>query len=193
VPAVAVRPGANPGILRRVPAERSDAPIEPARGAQPYSILIVDDEEGILESLELTLADEYRVFTARTGQEGLAILAREPIALVIADQVLPGMTGVEFLEKVIERNPTAIRIMLTGYADLASIVRAVNEGRIYRYIAKPWDPDELRLNVKRALESYGLATENVQLAAALARPTSGCGPRTCTCAARWSAATPSRA
>jgi two-component system response regulator HupR/HoxA len=153
-----------------VPAERSDAPhapIAPARGAEPYAILIVDDEEGILESLELTLADEYRVFTARTGQEGLAILEREPIALVIADQVLPGMTGVEFLEKVIERNPTAIRMMLTGYADLASIVRAVNEGRIYRYIAKPWDPDELRLNVKRALESYGLATENVALAAAL--------------------------
>jgi two-component system response regulator HupR/HoxA len=150
-----------------VPAERSDLPIVPARAGQPYAILIVDDEEGILESLELTLADDYRVFTAKTGQEGLAVLDREPIALVIADQVLPGMTGVEFLEKVIERNPTAIRMMLTGYADLASIVRAVNEGRIYRYIAKPWDPDELRLNVKRALESYGLATENVQLAAAL--------------------------
>ena len=153
-----------------MPDERSDAPhapIAPARGAEPYAILIVDDEEGILESLELTLADEYRVFTATTGQEGLAILEREPIALVIADQVLPGMTGVEFLEKVIERNPTAIRMMLTGYADLTSIVRAVNEGRIYRYIAKPWDPDELRLNVKRALESYGLATENVALAAAL--------------------------
>jgi two-component system response regulator HupR/HoxA len=154
-------------MLRRVAAERSDAPIVPARAGGPYAILIVDDEEGILESLELTLADEYRVFTARTGQEGLEVLEREPIALVIADQVLPGMTGVEFLEKVIERNPTAIRMMLTGYADLASIVRAVNEGRIYRYVAKPWDPDELRLNVKRALESYGLATENVQLAAAL--------------------------
>jgi two-component system response regulator HupR/HoxA len=147
-------------MLPRVPPdERSPA--------KPYSILIVDDEEGILESLELTLSDDYDVFTAKTGQEGLAILEREPIALVIADQVLPGMTGVEFLEKVIERNPTAIRMMLTGYADLASIVRAVNEGRIYRYVAKPWDPDELRLNVKRALESYGLATENVALAAAL--------------------------
>ena len=148
-------------------AERGDAPPAPARAAGSYSILIVDDEEGILESLELTLADEYRVFTAKNAQEGLEVLEREKIALVIADQVLPGMTGVEFLEKVIERNPTAIRMMLTGYADVASLVRAVNEGRIYRYVAKPWDPDELRLNVRRALESYGLASENVALAAAL--------------------------
>ena len=133
----------------------------------PYAILIVDDEEGIRESLELTLGDDYRVFTAKNAQEGLAIIERENIALVIADQVLPGMTGVEFLEKVIERNPSAIRMMLTGYADVASIVRAVNEGRIYRYIPKPWEPEELRVNVRRALESYSLTTENASLAAAL--------------------------
>jgi two-component system, NtrC family, response regulator HupR/HoxA len=141
------------------------APADPA--GTRYSILIVDDEEGIRESLELTLSEQYQVFTAANAQEGLAILEREPIALVIADQVLPGMTGVEFLEKVIERRPTAIRMMLTGYADVASIVRAVNEGRIYRYIPKPWEPEELRVNVRRALESYSLVTENATLAAAL--------------------------
>jgi len=82
--------------------------------------------------------------------------------------VLPTMSGVEFLEQAIERRPDAIRIMLTGYADIGSLARAVNEGRIYRYIAKPWEPDEVRLNVKRALESYELANENIALAAALA-------------------------
>ncbi len=136
--------------------------------AHPYGVLIVDDEPGILESLELTLSNDYRVFTASTGPEGLAILEREEIALVIADQVMPGMSGVDFLEKVIERDPRVIRMMLTGYADIGSLVRAINEGRIYRYIPKPWEPDELRLNVKRALEAYELATENVDLAAALA-------------------------
>jgi len=141
------------------------APADPT--GNQYAILIVDDEEGIRESLELTLSEQYRVFTAANAQEGLAILEREPIALVIADQVLPGMTGVEFLEKVIERNPAAIRMMLTGYADVASIVRAVNEGRIYRYIPKPWEPEALRVHVRRALESYSLATENATLAAAL--------------------------
>jgi two-component system response regulator HupR/HoxA len=146
--------------------------IEGARsrsGTHPYSILIVDDEPAILESLTLTLGEHYQVFTASTGEEGLEVLEREGrIALIIADQVLPSMSGVEFLEKAIERNPHAIRMMLTGYADIRSLARAINEGRIYRYIAKPWEPDEVRLNVKRALEAHGLASENVQLAAALA-------------------------
>ncbi len=140
----------------------------PEAGSKRYGILIVDDEEAILESLRLTLSGDYRVLTAPTGKEALEILEREPVALVIADQVMPGMSGVEFLEKVIELDPRIMRLMLTGYADLSSIVRAINEGRIYRYIAKPWEPDDLRQNVKRALEAYELAGENVQLASALA-------------------------
>jgi two-component system response regulator HupR/HoxA len=149
--------------------EQVVAGARPEPGARPYGILVVDDEEAILESLELTLGHDYRVHVARSGAEGLAILDREPaIALVIVDQVMPGMTGVEFLEKVIERRPETIRMMLTGYADISSLVRAINEGRIYRYIQKPWEPDELRVDVKRALEAYELTTVNVQLAAALA-------------------------
>ena len=136
--------------------------------ARPYGILIVDDEPGIRESLELTLGEDYRVFTAESGERGLEVLEREEIALVIADQVMPTMSGVEFLEKALERNPRAIRMMLTGYADIGSLAQAINEGRIYRYIKKPWEPDEVRLNVKRALEAYELASENTQLAAALA-------------------------
>ena len=136
--------------------------------AQPYGILIVDDEEAIRESLEFTLSDDYRVFTAANGRDGLAIFDAEDIALVIADQNMPGLTGVEFLEKVIERDVRAIRMMLTGYADISSLARAVNTGRIYRYITKPWEPSELRINVKRALESYALSSENSALAGALA-------------------------
>jgi two-component system response regulator HupR/HoxA len=135
---------------------------------QPYGILVVDDEEAIRESLEFTLGGEYRVFTAADGPAGLEVLDREDIAVVIADQVMPVMSGVEFLGKVIERNPRAIRMMLTGYAEMDAIIGAINEGRIYRYITKPWEPDELRLNVKRALEAYELRGENTQLAAELA-------------------------
>jgi two-component system response regulator HupR/HoxA len=144
--------------------------IEGARrqpGGRPFGILVVDDEEGILESLELTLGPDYRVFTATSGEAGLEILEREEIALIIADQVMPSMSGVEFLEKAIERNPRAIRMLLTGYSDIGSLTRAINEGRIYRYLSKPWEPDEVRLNVKRALEAFELATENIELAAAL--------------------------
>ena len=132
-----------------------------------YGILIVDDEEAILESLELTLGVEYRVFTATSAEAGLEILDREDIALVMSDQVMPGMSGVEFLERAIERNPRAVRMMLTGYADMPSLIAAINEGRIWRYIPKPWEPDDLRITVKRALEVYELSNENAQLADAL--------------------------
>jgi two-component system response regulator HupR/HoxA len=145
--------------------------IEGARrqsGSHPYGVLIVDDEEAILESLELTLSEDYNVFTATNGHVGLEILEREEVALVIVDQVMPSMSGVEFLEKVIECKPQTVRMMLTGYADIHSIVRAINDGRIYRYIQKPWEPDELRVDVKRALEAYGLTTQNVELTVALA-------------------------
>ena len=140
----------------------------PEGDGSPYGILAVDDEEAILESLELTLGGEYRFFAATSAEAGLAILDREDIALVISDQVMPGMSGVEFLEHVIERNPRAIRMMLTGYADMPALIRAINEGHIYRYIPKPWEPDDLRIAVKRGLEVYALSTENAQLADALA-------------------------
>ena len=139
-----------------------------AGDAVRYGILLVDDEEAILESLELTLAPEYRVFTASRGEEGLAILEQEEIALIIVDQVMPGMSGVDILEQVSERSPRTIRMLLTGYADMNSLVRAINDGRIYRYLPKPWEPDELRMDVRRALEAYQLAWENTQLAGALA-------------------------
>jgi two-component system response regulator HupR/HoxA len=152
--------------------ENTSAGIEGARPGQDgeqrrYGLLLVDDEVAILESLELTFADDYRVFTANTGEKALEILEREDVALILADQVMPGMSGVEFLERAIERNPRAIRMMLTGYADIGSIVRAINSGRIYRYVTKPWEPEELRLNVKRALEAYDLARRNRELTAAL--------------------------
>jgi two-component system response regulator HupR/HoxA len=144
------------------------------QGARPigvtrqYGILVVDDEDAILESLEFTLGAEYRIFTATSAEKGLEILDREEIAMVISDQVMPGMSGVEFFEKVIERNPRAIRMMLTGYADMPALIHAINEGRIYRYIPKPWEPDDLRISVKRGLEVYELSSENAQLADALA-------------------------
>jgi two-component system response regulator HupR/HoxA len=140
----------------------------PSGDKHRYGVLVVDDEDAILESLALTLGVEYEIFTAASGEEGLEIFDREEIALVISDQVMPGMSGVEFFEKVIERNPRAIRMMLTGYADMPSLVRAINEGRIYRYLPKPWEPDDLRIAVKRALEVYELSSENTQLADALA-------------------------
>ena len=111
--------------------------------ASPHTILLVDDEPAILESLEFTLGGDYRVLAATTAEGGLEILEREGerVSLIITDQVLASMSGVEFLERAIEINPRAIRMMLTGFADVGSLTRAINEGHIYRYISKPWEPD----------------------------------------------------
>src|SRR5574337_1161204 len=128
-----------------------------------YEMLIVDDERDILRTLSLTFEEEYDVFEANSGADGLAILDQQEIALIIADQRMPEMTGVEFLERSIAKRPHAIRIILTGYTDTASLIRAINAGRIYRYITKPWNRDELKITVKRAFESYELAMENQRL------------------------------
>jgi len=144
------------------------AAASPEAGARPYAILVVDDEVAVIESLELTLRDDYTVYSATSGEEGLAVLAREEIDLVIVDEWMPAMRGAEFLERALAIRPQAIRMLITGQTDLESVIKAINDGRIYRYIRKPWDIGDLRLNVKRALETYQLSAENAQLAAALA-------------------------
>ena len=95
--------------------------------------------------------------------EALEILEKEEIALIIADQRMPEMSGIEFLERTIETYPQVIRIILTAYPDTTSLLQAINAGRVYRYIVKPWDRAELKITVKRALESYELALENQRL------------------------------
>ena len=128
-----------------------------------HGLLIVDDEKEILRSLTLTFAEDYEVFTASSGTEALQILKKQEIALVIADQRMPVMTGAELLERVFQINPYIIRIILTGYTDTASLIQAINKGHIYQYITKPWERQDLRITVKRALESYELTLENQRL------------------------------
>ena len=132
-----------------------------------YALLFVDDEEAILETLQMTFEDDYDVHLAKGGDEGLELLEREEIAVVIADQRMPGMEGAEFLERAVEIRPEAIRMMITGYADITAVIHAVNEGRIHRYIQKPWESHEIRLNVRQAIDAYQLSHEKGQLAAAL--------------------------
>ncbi len=128
-----------------------------------HSLLIVDDEKEILRSLRLTFMQDYEVFIASSGIEALAILEQQDIALILADQRMPEMTGVELLTKTFQINPNAIRIILTGYTDTAALIEAINQGQIYRYITKPWDRQELRITIKRALENYEVVLENQRL------------------------------
>jgi len=137
------------------------------------TILIVDDEESILSSLtRLFRRDGYRILTASGGQPGLAILAENVVDVVISDQRMPNMTGVEFLRQVKLLYPETVRIVLSGYTELSSITDAINEGAIYKFLTKPWDDDLLRTDVQEAFKFKELADENRRLAIEL-----GCANR----------------
>ncbi|HAS50855.1 MAG TPA: DNA-binding response regulator [Gammaproteobacteria bacterium] len=128
-----------------------------------HNLLIVDDEKEILRSLRLTFMEDHDVFTAASGAEALEILQQQDIALIMTDQRMPEMTGVELLKRVIDLNPQIMRIILTGYTDTTALVQAINQGHIYQYITKPWDRQDLRLVIRRALETYELNQENQRL------------------------------
>ncbi len=126
-------------------------------------VLVVDDEPGVLRAIERILKREFDVILASEGQSALAVLQREPVAVILADQRMPGMSGVELLERAREIRPEALRILITGYADIEATIAAVNRGQIFYYINKPYEPEELRLIVRRAAEQYHLQQENRRL------------------------------
>jgi CheY-like chemotaxis protein len=131
-------------------------------------ILIVDDEEAILETMTFTFMDVYEVITATDAHRALDLIDEHaPISVVITDQRMPEMTGVELLEQIYQSHPDTVRIMLTGFADSEATIRAINEGHVYAYINKPWEPEELKQVVKRAVEHHDLAVENRRLLAEL--------------------------
>jgi putative two-component system response regulator len=123
---------------------------------EKFRLLFVDDEPDILDSLRRAFRREYEVLTATSGAEGIEVLKTERIDLIVSDQRMPDVSGDEVLKFAMQSQPEAIRILLTGYSDMESLVRSVNEAGIYKYITKPWEPEMLRLTVVRALESLSL-------------------------------------
>ena len=119
------------------------------------TLLLVDDEPNISSALRRLLrADRYRIFTAISGAEGLDILARHRVGVIIADQRMPAMSGSEFIARARALFPDTVRMILSGYTDLQSVTEAVNHGEIYRFMSKPWNDAELRETVRNAFERY---------------------------------------
>jgi response regulator RpfG family c-di-GMP phosphodiesterase len=140
----------------------------PAATEAKATLLFVDDEPNILSALQrLFRPAGYRIFTAPGGVEGLALLEREKIDLIVSDMRMPQMDGAAFLEQAAKRWPQTVRILLTGYADLTSAVAAVNRGNIYRYLSKPWEDNDIKLTIAQALERQRLeslvAAQNAEL------------------------------
>jgi len=129
------------------------------------TILCVDDEANVLKSLNrLFLDEDYEILTAESGKEGLSILEqRQPVQVVISDYRMLEMDGVTFLKQVHERWPDTVRIVLSGYADTAAVVAAINEGQVYKFIPKPWNDDELKVAIAKAVERYFLVKANNEL------------------------------
>jgi len=131
------------------------------------SILVVDDEQRSLESIERILGDRFDVHTANNTDEALEILRKQWIQVLLCDQRMPDMSGVEFSEKVRNEYPDVVRMIISGYTEASDIIDAVNKGGIYQYITKPWHPDELILKLNNAVKLFKLQRENEQLAVEL--------------------------
>jgi two-component system NtrC family sensor kinase len=129
-------------------------------------ILCVDDEKNVLKALERIFIDsDYEIITALSGNEGLKILENtEPVQIIISDYRMPGMNGIDFLKEARKLRPDTVRIVLSGYANIAAIVGAINEGQIYKFIPKPWNDDELKIAISNAFGRYFIQKKNIELA-----------------------------
>lgn len=132
-------------------------------------ILYIDDEENNLLAFKASFRREFKVFTAISAKAAREILEKEEIHIIITDQRMPEQTGVEFLESILDVYPEPIRMLLTGYSDIEAVIDAINKGRIYRYISKPWNETDLRMNIENAFEVFRLRRENKQLVEKLQR------------------------
>jgi response regulator RpfG family c-di-GMP phosphodiesterase len=127
------------------------------------TILYIDDEVNNLSAFKANFRKIYNIYTAASASEGRNILENNDIEIIITDQRMPEMTGVEFLESIVKEYPDPIRILLTGYTDMQALIDAVNKGQIYRYLNKPWNEEELKMFINQAHELYTLRKENAEL------------------------------
>ena len=129
-----------------------------------HTILIVDDEELVLKSILRALRNEnFKILIAQSGEEGLAVLKDYDVHLVISDQKMPGMNGLDFLKRVKADYPKILTVMLTGQAELEIAMDAINEAGVYKFILKPWNDNDLKITVRRALETLELVCERDSL------------------------------
>jgi response regulator RpfG family c-di-GMP phosphodiesterase len=124
------------------------------RATAKHTLLIVDDEPDVCDSVHDLLRREFRVLKAHSGQEGYQVMQEEEVHIIMTDQRMPQVTGVELLTKIKVRNPKAVRMLFTGYADLESIIAAINQGHVYHFLKKPWQPEELLEAVRQASMEY---------------------------------------
>jgi signal transduction histidine kinase len=131
--------------------------------ATRHTVLVVDDEPDVVKSVQDLLRFEYRVLGATSAAEGMRIMQENEVHVVMTDQRMPETTGVEFLTKLRGEHPDAMRLLFTGYADIRAVIEAINQGNVFRYVTKPWDPDELEAVIRQACERFDMIVERKRL------------------------------
>lgn len=129
-----------------------------------FGVLYVDDEINNLNSFKAAFRRDFNIYVAQSAREGRKVLDTNEIGVIITDQRMPVMTGIEFLESILTIYPDTIRILLTGFSDMNAVMDAINRGQVYKYLVKPWQNEELKLYIQNALEIYHLRKENKELA-----------------------------
>ncbi len=140
-------------------------PLLSAEEYRQYPILFVDDERFALETFEAQFRDDFTIYTASNGNEALEILRDKEMGVMLTDQRMPGLTGVELLTQIKDLRPSTVRILITAYSDMDVVIEAINAGNVYRYVTKPYNEDELRATVRQAIETYYLVRERDRLEA----------------------------
>ncbi len=130
---------------------------------EKHCLLVVDDEEDLVDSVKDLLRFEYKVLGATRAMEALKLMDQHQVHIVMSDQCMPEMTGVEFLSRLREKYPDTVRLLFTAYADIKAVINAINQGNVYRYITKPWEQDDLLTVLRQATEYYDLQAERKRL------------------------------
>ena len=139
-----------------------DVTLPPLHDVMP-TVLVVDDEVRSQDPMRRTLDEEFTIFTASSADEARGLLQRQPVSVILCDQRMPGMTGVNFLKEVREQWPDTVRIVISGYTDSEDIIAGINDAGIYQYILKPWSPDHLLESVRNAVETQTLQKQTRRL------------------------------
>tara|TARA_R110001592_G_scaffold100965_1_gene285961 strand:+ start:848 stop:1315 length:468 start_codon:yes stop_codon:yes gene_type:complete len=130
---------------------------------EKINVLYVDDEVDNLNAFKAVFRRDFNVHIVESAAEGRKILENHEIEVILTDQRMPGMTGVEFLESILEEFPDSMRILVTGYTDITAVIDAINKGQVYRYVSKPWDNEDLKILIEQSAEVYRLRKGKKQL------------------------------
>jgi len=130
---------------------------------QKINVLYIDDELDNLTSFRATFRRNFNITTADSADAAMPILESETIHVILSDQRMPKMTGIEFFEKIQIIHPDPIRILMTGYTDINAVIDAINRGHVYKYLTKPWNEEDVKIFVEKAFEVYRLRRENIEL------------------------------